>query len=199
MSDEKGYTEVCRLTKVNLRRQMVAAREALSPEERRRKSAEIISHILADESFQKADTVMLYRSVRGEVQLDTLPALAPGKRYVYPLCVSRTRMEVFWPGVPVAGFGGMWKKGAFGIPEPDPERCLKISPEEIEFVICPCTSFDRHHNRLGMGAGYYDRFLEKCVNADVVAAAFAVQEAEAVPAEEYDRRMRAVYTEDGVR
>ncbi|MDO4805549.1 MAG: 5-formyltetrahydrofolate cyclo-ligase [Lachnospiraceae bacterium] len=182
------------MDKYHLRRRMVAAREALAPDVRKEKSSAIISHILNDERFQMARTVMLYRSVRGEVQLDALPALSSGKRYVYPLCVSRTQMVALWPET---ASERAWKKGAFGIPEPNPAYCREIDPAEIDFVVCPCTSFDRDHNRLGMGAGYYDRFLARCVHADVVAAAFAVQEAEAVPTEEFDYRMCAVITENG--
>ena len=65
---------------------------------------------------------------------------------------------------------------------------------QIDIVICPCTAFDRDYNRLGMGAGYYDRYLEKCVNAYLVAVAFDVQEAREVPVCEYDVKMKAVIT-----
>ena len=50
-----------------------------------------------------------------------------------------------------------------------------------------------------MGAGYYDRYLEKCVNAYLVAVAFDVQEAREVPVCEYDVKMKAVITEAGIR
>lgn len=180
--------------KRKLRRKKVAAREALTPEERREKSASIIEHVRTNASFRKAKTVMIYRSVRGEVQLDTLPEAAPEKRYVYPLCIGKTKMLAYEAetGDPKA-----WKKGAFGILEPDPKHAGEVHPEEIDLVICPCTSFDREHNRLGMGAGYYDRFLERCVNAEEIAVAFAVQETDRVPAEHFDYKMRAVITENG--
>ena len=169
---------------------------------------------------------MIYRSVRGEVQLDTLPVLAPEKRYVYPLCVDRTEMIALCPGygrdavcagssgegsaspgvygMPSSEEGrllpdlpGVFRKGPFGIPEPDPEYSEAVAPEEIDLVLCPCSAFDRGRRRLGMGGGYYDRFLGKCVHADIFAVAFAVQEADEVPTEAFDRKMDKVITENG--
>lgn len=181
--------------KRKLRRKKVAARDGLTPDERREKSAAIARQIVALDWFQKAQTVMIYRAVRGEVQLDILPELAPDKRFVYPLCVDKTQMYAYESKPEDAK---AWKKGAFGIPEPNPRYAREVGPEEIDLVICPCTSFDRKYNRLGMGAGYYDRYLERCVNAHVIAAAFSVQEAGEVPTEEFDVKMQKVITEAGV-
>lgn len=223
-------------TKKQLRLEKIAARDMLTPKERREKSEAIVRNILADPVFQKAKTVMIYRSVRGEVQLDPLPALAPEKRYVYPLCVDRTEMIALCPlsrlngagdggkspngsnvreteeggkspngsdvrgtedGGTAAELPGAWRKGPFGIPEPNPEYSMAVAPEEIDLVLCPCSAFDRGRRRLGMGGGYYDRFLGKCVHADSMAVAFAVQEADEVPTEAFDRKMNNVITENG--
>lgn len=193
-------------TKRQLRLEKIAARDMLTPQERREKSEAIVRTILADPVFQKAKTVMIYRSVRGEVQLDTLPVRAPEKRYVYPLCVDKTEMIALCPlsrlngagdGGTAAELPGAWRKGPFGILEPDPEYSMAVAPEEIDLVLCPCSAFDRGHRRLGMGGGYYDRFLGKCVHADSMAVAFAVQEADEVPTEAFDRKMDKVITENG--
>ena len=74
---------------------------------------------------------------------------------------------------------------------------MAVAPEEIDLVLCPCSAFDRGHRRLGMGGGYYDRFLGKCVHADIFAVAYAVQEADEVPTEAFDRKMDKVITENG--
>jgi len=182
--------------KRKLRRKKVSARDSLTKEQRREKSEMIVRNILDSEFFKKAKTVMLYRSVRGEVQLDTLPDFAPDKRYVYPLCIDKTQMSVYKSDI---ADEKAWKKGAFGIPEPNPAYAEEVDPEQIDLVICPCTAFDREYNRLGMGAGYYDRYLEKCENAYLVAVAFDIQEAREVPVCEYDVKMKAVITEAGIR
>ena len=177
--------------KNKLRREKIAAREALSAGERQAKSEEIARHIAALPEFQAARTVMLYRGIKGEVRLDHLTCLAPEKRYAYPLCRDGGEMLALIPEDETA-----FKPGPFGIPEPDPSRSEEAKPEEIDLVICPCTSFDDAGRRLGMGGGYYDRFLPRCTRAHVIAAAFACQRAEELPEEPHDVRMEQVVTEE---
>ena len=179
-----------------MRKTGIAARDALPAEERNRFSKSICRRIVESEVFRMAHTVMIYRGVRGEVRLDELErsAEARGKRLVYPLCISRTEMIALLPGVEDA----CWKKGAFGIMEPVRELSEEISPDEIDLVICPCTVFDEDCGRMGMGAGYYDRYLEKCVNAHVVSAAFEVQKSEKIPMQPWDKPMEKVFTEAAV-
>ncbi len=179
--------------KNKIRREKIAAREALSAGERQAKSEEIARHIAVLPEFQAARTVMLYRGIKGEVRLDHLTCLAPHKRYAYPLCRDGGEMLALIPED-----GEAFKSGPFGIPEPDPSRSDAVKPEEIDLVICPCTSFDDAGRRLGMGGGYYDRFLPRCTRAHVIAAAFACQRAEELPEEPHDVRMELVVTEEGV-
>ena len=62
-------------------------------------------------------------------------------------------------------------------------------------VICPGTVFDDRCNRMGMGAGFYDRYLEKCVNAKVALVAFECQKATQVPVDSWDKPMEIIFTE----
>ena len=91
-----------------------------------------------------------------------------------------------------------WIKGHYGIWEPDPAQSELISPEGIDLVICPCTVFDENCYRMGMGAGYYDRYLKKCIHAKAVAVAFECQKAPRVPAAPWDCCMEKIFTEDAV-
>ena len=172
-----------------LRRAGIAERTALSPEERLARSAAACELIAGSLVFAGAETVMIYNSVRGELSLEPLLSLpaAAGKRFVYPLCVSRTEMKAYAPGA--------WQSGVFGIREPVPELSREIAPERIALVICPCTAFDAAGRRIGMGAGYYDRFLPLCTRAAVIAAAFERQRVRSIPARPWDCRMDAVFTE----
>ena len=149
----------------------------------------------ASPEFRSAKTVLLYRATRGELRLDALEAApeAVGKRLVYPRCVSGTEMIALLPRGEDA-----WASGSFGIPEPVPERSEPIPPEDIDLVICPGTAFDEACNRMGMGAGFYDRYLEKCVNAHIIMAAFECQKAAQVPVGTWDRPMEMIFTEKAV-
>ena len=175
-----------------IRRSGIAARDAMDKEERNRRSAIICEKIAEWDVFRRAQVVMIYKAVRGEVRLQRLEELMQeyGKTAVYPLCISKTEMIALYPSSDEA-----WEKGHYGILEPVREKSELILPEKIDLVICPCTVFDEEGNRMGMGAGYYDRFLPLCVNARIAAAAFECQKTEKVPADAWDRPMERVFTE----
>ncbi len=175
-----------------LRRLKIKARESLSPSQREERSARAVERLAESELFRQARTVMIYDHVGGELSLDSLvthPAAA-GKRFCYPLCLSRTEMIAMVPGA--------WQPGAYGIREPVRERSEEVPPEAIDLVVCPGTAFDPACNRMGMGGGYYDRYLPRCVSAHVVMAAFEAQKLPDVPADPWDRPVERVFTEDAV-
>lgn len=178
-----------------LRREKIHARKAMSPELRAKLSRQIVDHLVALPEFQQAKTVLIYRAVPGEVQLDALETApqARGKRIVFPRCVSDTEMTALLPHGPNA-----WANGYRGIQEPLPERSEQIAPEDIDLVICPCTVFDADCHRMGMGAGFYDRYLKKCTHARAIAVAFECQKTQKVPTAPWDCSIECVFTESEV-
>ena len=178
--------------KKDLRRQFRQVRKTMTAEEAKEKSVRIAGRIAGIPEYRNATTVLIYRAADGEADLQTLaehPA-SSGKRFAYPVCVSRTEMKAMIPGG--------WRQGKFNIPEPDPECSESVAPEEIDLAICPGVAFDSRNTRLGMGGGFYDRFLPECVNALVIMAAFETQRANRLPREETDIAMDRIVTEEAV-
>ena len=186
-----------------LRKEKIKAREALTPQERAEKSRSICAHILQTPEWKCAKTVMIYKFVKGEVQLTALEEAnealpeAERKTLLYPLCIEDRGMLAIAPGSMDLN-SAAWKKGAFGIPEPVPEQGSVVAPEDIDLVVSPCSSFDGTFMRLGMGGGYYDRYLPKCTKADVMLVAFECQRAERIPAEDWDVPVPCIVTEKRV-
>lgn len=176
-------------TKEALRKKYRDLRNRLNDHEISEKSEAIIQNIINTDVFRRAKTVMLYRALKNEVSLDYLTANAAsaGKRFVYPVCISSGVIKAYLPE--------KWKKGAFGIIEPDPEKSEEVPAECIDLVICPGVAFDKDRRRLGMGGGYYDRFLPECKNALFIMAAFECQKCDKIPADPSDITMNAVITE----
>ena len=111
-----------------------------------------------------------------------------GKTVLYPCCTDRTHMLAVRPGA-------HWETDGFGISVPVLEEADVFPPEEIDLVLCPCSAFDGEWRRLGMGRGYYDRFLPQCSRAFKILVAFEAQRLEQVFTDEFDVPMDAVITE----
>lgn len=91
--------------------------------------------------------------------------------------------------------------GIFGIPEA--RHHDEVAPDDIDLVLVPATAIDGEGNRLGGGAGYYDRWLGKArafAGAPfALGVVFAAQvlEVGAFPVESHDQPVDAFVTEHG--
>lgn len=178
--------------KKHLRRRCIAARKALPPEKRVAYDAAICIRIAGSTLWKNAKTILSYVAVRGEPSLSGLEALAKeqGKTLCYPFCINDHEMIALHP----TG-NGAWRKGMFDIPEPIPERSETVAPESIDLALCPGTAFDEQRHRMGMGAGYYDRFLPKCSKASIAAVVYEIQKLDELPCEPWDVPMQTIFTE----
>ena len=181
--------------KKELRRKGIQGRNQLTPQQREEYSARIIERILNLVEFQRAHTILIYKATTGEVNLDSLEDSMHtcDKRFIYPYCVSRNEMVAMQPCGKDA-----WATGRYGLLEPIFEKSNEIAPKEIDLIICPCTAFDEACNRIGMGAGYYDRYLEFCQHASAIAVAFETQKVEQIAPEPWDKSMEMIVTEENV-
>lgn len=182
----------------SIRKEKIKYRDSLSDCERIEKSEKIVDKLIKAGEFdhlRKSANVLIYKGIRGEVRLERLEELLKNSdvRLLYPLCISDKDMIALLPSGEDA-----WKEGFHHIQEPIKEKSEEVNPADIDLVICPCTAFDDKCNRMGMGAGFYDRFLQKCVNARIIAVAFYGQGVEELPIDEWDKPMEAVYTEEGI-
>ena len=62
-------------------------------------------------------------------------------------------------------------------------------------MLTPLVAFDRRGNRLGQGAGHYDRAFATLPSAWRVGVAWSVQECEELKADTWDIPLHAVVTE----
>ena len=180
--------------KLAVRRQILAARDALPPDYRARAARTIAERIAALPSFATARTVLLTLAYRSE--WDTLPlvraALAAGKTVAVPRVNAADRMlELFALADPARDVAPGFK----GIPEPLP-HCPGIATSAVEWVLVPGVAFDSTGRRLGYGGGYYDRLLPLFAPGTArVAGAFDLQFVERVPAAPHDVTVDALVTE----
>ena len=81
--------------------------------------------------------------------------------------------------------------GPFGLQQPN-DTNVAMTPD---IVLVPLVAFDRHLNRLGQGAGHYDRALSILDQVIAIGVAWSVQETNTVPADPWDIPLDAILTE----
>lgn len=92
--------------------------------------------------------------------------------------------------------GDALQKGKFNIPEPVAREVL--IPDRHTLVLLPCLALDRSGNRLGYGAGYYDRLLAMYPSVCAVGICYQLFLHEQLPVASHDRRVDYIVTEEGV-
>ena len=169
-----------------LRQKFLAKRASVPIAERDRISRELIEKFLATEIYQSAKILMAYASMPDELQLNELFAacLSDKKVLAIPLIIGTGEMRA----VEVPDFDSL-EIGAFNIPTVKKERRNFIEPAQIDCVIVPGVAFDKTGGRLGLGGGYYDKFLPRAVNAKKIAFAYDFQVVESLPTEAHDAKI----------
>lgn len=140
------------------------------------------------ELFQQASCVALYHAIPGEVQTAAfIEKWYKEKTLLLPV-IEGNDLRL----LPYTGPDSL-KAGIFGILEPTHET--QIIPENlINLIIIPGVAFDRNHNRLGRGKGYYDRLLSS-ISAPKIGICYDFQLIETVPTEPFDQKMDLIITE----
>lgn len=170
-----------RAEKQRIRQEIRMISKGLSPEYRQEASREITLKVLKLPSWKKAKTVMAFRSMPEEPDTQDLleTALREGKTLLLPRCLDGQRMAA----LPVKDLAEL-RPGRMGIQEPPvPEEGTELP--EPDLVLVPCMAAAPNGIRLGHGAGYYDRFLEKHP-VQTVCLCFRVLLRSDLPAEETD-------------
>lgn len=93
----------------------------------------------------------VFSAIDGE--LDPAPLLAelrPDLSLCFPVADPATRSLRFFPGPAV-------RPGAFGVLEPVQDG--EVPPTSLDALLVPALAFSTDGDRLGFGAGFYDRFL----------------------------------------
>ncbi|HRQ65813.1 MAG TPA: 5-formyltetrahydrofolate cyclo-ligase [Xanthomonadaceae bacterium] len=182
----------------DLRRQLRAYRRTLSAADRLRAAEGVAEHLHGCAPLLSAQRVAGYWAVDGELPLHEVVGhvLRRGQTYCLPV------LEVD----PCLRFRS-WRNGEaltpnrFGIPEPS--GGTEFAAQDIDVVILPLLAFDHAGNRLGSGAGYYDRTFAFRRGTDpgrpfLLGVGYAFQLREGLPAADWDVPLDAACTDAGL-
>ena len=154
--------------KRELRRNLRAKRLAMTAGEVRSKSQVIADKLMETVDWPRVRTMHIYVSRAEWNEADTAPVIQLVRRH--------------WPGVRIVQ------------PPPKPDQAL---PEEkFDLIIIPCLGFDKERHRLGLGGGWYDRFLARQPRALKIGLVFQnglIKDG--LPREPHDIRLDKIITE----
>jgi 5-formyltetrahydrofolate cyclo-ligase len=177
-----------------LRHEVLAKRDALSAEERLKKSSEIVSRLLKQPDIIKAKNIFTYVSFRSEVNTHGMlnSFLDQGKAVSVPFTDMNKKMII---ASIIKSVKNDLVPGTFGISEPVAEKLCPMLVDDIDIVIMPGAAFSDKGCRIGYGGGFYDRFLQKN-RISSYALAFDFQIVDEVPfSPEYDLKVDYIVTE----
>jgi 5-formyltetrahydrofolate cyclo-ligase len=182
-------------TKARLRAEVLTRRAARTSHELEAAADGLCAAAMADPRIRGARRVALYLSLRSEP--GTLPLLetlrAAGVEAVLPVqradrCLDWTA----WTGPEAVA------RGPHGITEPHGPRLGPDAWADADAALVPGLLAGRDGNRLGRGAGYYDRSLARCRPGGLLAVVvFADEITDTVPHLAHDATFELALTPDG--
>lgn len=182
--------------KARMRIEALARRDAMPVEARIDASLKIAAQGAAAIDIEPGTVVSGFLPIRSEADIRPLmAALAErGARLCVPVVLDR-RTIVFRElvrGAPLVDSG-------FGTVGPGAEAAV-LDPG---VMLVPLAAFDDRGNRIGYGAGHYDRAIGRLLDRGraprLIGVGFDLQQVDSVPVAAHDRPLDAVLTETGLR
>lgn len=185
------------LDKPVIRTQLRAILDAMTVPERHERSVAASSHLLSTPEFVNARVIMLYLSMHQEVETAPicLRAWQEGKSVVVP--------RIFWGDhammpIEIHSLTSNLKTDQMGLQEPIAGQPIPV--EFIDLVIVPGLGFGPLGQRIGRGAGFYDRFLSQSgFHGTTCGLAFEKQILTTLPMLPHDVCLDMLITDTGIR
>ena len=153
----------------------------------------IMDSLIQHESFVSAKDLLIYVGYQSEVDTRNIIrfAMQNGKRVFCPKVLRPGYMEFY----PIKALSDLIP-GFKGIPEPFiTHKCYLPKEEDQLLMVMPLVGFDESKNRIGYGAGFYDRYLERFPFIPTISLGYECQKWDHLPAEATDIKPNFLITE----
>jgi len=186
------------LLKKNLREKLLRKRDSIGPNEKIKKDAAIRKRLYASADFRNAKSILFYASFRSEAATIQciVHALKLKKVVMLPLVNRKKKtLRIFQ----INNLSDL-KSGFMGIPEPEANNNNERLMNDLDIAIIPGAAFDLKGNRLGYGAGYYDKLFSGIRDTQhskpvLIALAFEEQIVPEIPSYKHDVMMDKIITD----
>jgi len=144
-----------------LRSQLRARRRQVAPARRAAAERDLVARLESLPELAGPGRLATYVAADGELDPAGAVELLRRRGWTVHLPVVGTERDmafVAWE------HGDELTPNRYGIPEPPAHRPQRTAGE-LDVVLVPCVALDRSGNRLGFGAGFYDRALQDVASA----------------------------------
>lgn len=179
------------MLKQEIRDELNYIRSNMSPKEVALNSTKICDKILGSDFYKYANIIMGYLAFGNEVSIDKVlqQAILDGKIVCVPEILNKQEMQ----STVLKSFDHIMI-GRYGIRSVMTPAEV-IVPRDLDLILVPGLGFSEFGERIGMGAGYYDRFLIKAEKADFIGICHSKQKRAFIPVEANDVMMKKLITE----
>lgn len=176
-------------------------RNDLSCQQRNKLSYIICKKTMALPLFQESQRIAFYLAHDGEVDIKNLLNKALRRKKSCYLPTLQTNQD-YYLDFYLYHTENVLIKNRFGIEEPSLTQDKSIVITALDLIFLPLVAFDKKGNRLGRGAGYYDRTLASLQHSEkkplLIGIAYEFQKVEKLPSEIWDIPLNLVVTEQEV-
>ena len=171
------------------RQKLRQRRRELTAADQRKAAVSLARRIVGSHFFQNARRIAIYWPADGEISPLLLAdrAIAMGKRVYLPELPRKPCRRMRFAAL---GADARICLNRFDIPEVDVCYRETLSVNQLDLLVLPVVGMDLCGNRIGMGAGYYDRVLENCyfrgVAPTLLGVAHSFQLLDAIAAQRWD-------------
>ncbi|XP_040824836.1 5-formyltetrahydrofolate cyclo-ligase isoform X1 [Ochotona curzoniae] len=189
--------------KRSLRAELKQRLRAISSEERLRQSRLLTQKVLAHSQYQQSKRISIFLSMPDEIETEEIikDIFRQGKTCFIPRYrFQSNHMDM----VKLESLEeiSLLPKTSWNIHQPSESDAREeaLSTGGLDLIFMPGLGFDRHGHRLGRGKGYYDTYLQRCLQQGgkpyTIALAFREQICPQVPVDNSDVSVDEVLYED---
>lgn len=182
------------MDKQAVRKALKQQRQGFSVQQVKASSRKVGEHIKNTRTFHQASCILGYLAFGRELSVDQLllEALQAGKRVCVPYVLSGSEMVA--AEIHTLEELVLDRFGIRTVKEP----VRVVEPNELDLILVPGVAFTYSGHRMGMGAGFYDRYLPKASQAITLGIAYEQLMQESLPLEEFDYPVDYIVNEKGI-
>lgn len=180
--------------KALIRKEALKKRDAIGGDIREAKDILIKDRLFSLPEIHQAGIIFFFASFKSEVS--TFPMIEEayrlGKRIVLPRVDRKIKGLTLYEVKKLSELS----PGCMEIPEPNLPEERRMDINDVDLIIMPGVAFDPKGNRVGYGAGFYDKLLSGLTKqTPLIAITYEEQVLASVPSEPHDIKVHKIVTD----